>query len=87
MSNKEWIVQLTVTSTHEYSVVASSEEDAIAQAETMYEDGDQGDLLDYEIDTSDGFAQSYEDEGDDAAEYAEGVQGLNFDGPYRGSYE
>lgn len=56
MFKQEWIVQLVVEATHEYSVQASSEEEAIAQAEQEYETGNTGSLLGFDVQMADGFS-------------------------------
>jgi hypothetical protein len=64
MFKREYVVQLTVTSSHEYSVDASSEEEAVALAEECFEAGDGGLLVAYEIETADGFEAGEAEEED-----------------------
>ena len=53
MLRPEFIVQLTVTSSHEYTIEASSEEEASDRAVAKFENGDQGILIDFDVDTVD----------------------------------
>lgn len=49
----EFIVQLTVTSSHEYTLSAKSETDAVDKAASLFEGGDQGLLLEFDVETVD----------------------------------
>lgn len=53
MFKRDHIVQLTVTSSHEYTVQASDEEDATERAVAMFENGDSGILIDFDVETVD----------------------------------
>lgn len=53
MFKRDYIVQLTVTSSHEYTVQAISEEDATERAVALFENGDQGILIDFDVETVD----------------------------------
>jgi hypothetical protein len=65
MDQREFIVQLVVSSTHQYVVDARTEEEAIAQAEGMLEDEEYGDRLGFEIEISEAFSEPLEEEEED----------------------
>lgn len=52
---QEYIVQLTVTSVHEYVVDATSEAEAVAIAEGRFEDEEFGVLVSFDVETADGY--------------------------------
>lgn len=64
MLKQEWIVQLVIEATHEYTVAAASEEEAIALAEKAYQNGDIGSRLGFDVQTADGFCGDEEEEYD-----------------------
>lgn len=53
--NKEYEVELVVMSTHLYTVFARSPEEAIADAENLYEDEDRGEIVSHDIETADAY--------------------------------
>lgn len=53
MFKRDYIVQMTVTSSHEYTLQATDEEDAGERAVAMFEHGDAGILLDFDVETLD----------------------------------
>ena len=61
MFRKEFIVQLVVEATHQYTVNAVSEEDATSKAEALYEQEDCGTRLGFDVVRSDGFSDDEED--------------------------
>jgi hypothetical protein len=67
VEQREFIVQLVVITSLEYVVTARSEEDAISQAEGMYEDGDTGKTLSSDFESADAFP--YRDEEIEEEEY------------------
>lgn len=70
MFKREYIVQLVVESTHEYSISATSEEEAVGQAELEYERGNVGSLMGFDVQMADGFlADGDPEEGDDEEEF------------------
>jgi hypothetical protein len=56
LDRREFVVQLVVTSTHEFVIEARSESEAVQHAEGMIEDGDYGTILDREVEMADAFA-------------------------------
>lgn len=52
---KEYEVELVVTTTHLYTVFARTPEEAIADAENLYEDQDRGEVIAFDIETSDAY--------------------------------
>lgn len=52
---KEFEVELVVTTTHLYTVLARTPEEAIADAENLYEDGDRGEIVADDIETADAY--------------------------------
>lgn len=65
MFKQEWIVQLVVESTHEYSIQATSEEEAIGLAELQYGEDDMGSVLGFDIQMADGFSVDGDPEDDE----------------------
>jgi hypothetical protein len=63
---KEFKVQLIVTTAHEYVVTARTDEEAISIAEGMLDDGEEGFILSSDVDNAD--AYPYTDQGDDDEE-------------------
>lgn len=59
----EFIVQLVVTSTHEYSVHAHDEEEAVSKAEGSFDSGDVGERLEYDVESADAYL--LDDQNDD----------------------
>ena len=55
LNARDFVVQLVISSTHEYNVVALDEEEAIAQAEADYGNGEFGEVLDYDVEMADAF--------------------------------
>jgi hypothetical protein len=55
LENREFEVELTVTSHHLYTTFSRSPEEAIADAENMLEDGDNGEIVAREVEVADAF--------------------------------
>lgn len=55
LENREYEVELIVTRHHLYTQFARSPEEAIADAENLLEDGEDGDIVSTEIEVSDAF--------------------------------
>jgi hypothetical protein len=53
--NKEFEVELVVVTTHLYTVLARTPEEAIADAENLYEDEDRGDVIGHDIEIADAY--------------------------------
>lgn len=53
--NREYEVELVVTQRHLYTTFSRSPEEAEADAEGMFEDGDPGDIIDTEIEIAEAF--------------------------------
>lgn len=65
LDRREFNVQLTVTTTHEYIVTARSEEEAVSIAETLHEDGETGEIIASEVETGDAYPMDEEGELED----------------------
>lgn len=50
---KEWAVELIVTTEHTYTVVARTPEEAVEEAETRFDSGDEGEVTATSVDTAD----------------------------------
>jgi len=53
--NREYEVELVVTQRHLYTTFSRSPEEAEADAEVMFEDGDPGDIIETEIEVAEAF--------------------------------
>lgn len=63
---KEFKVQLIVTTAHEFVVTARTEEEAVSVAEGMLDDGEEGNILSSDVENAD--AYPYTDQGDEEEE-------------------
>jgi hypothetical protein len=55
LENREYEVELTVTRHHLFTTFSRSPEEAIADAENMLEDGDNGEIVVTEIEVADAY--------------------------------
>lgn len=70
--NREYEVELVVTRRHLYTTFSRNPEEAEADAENMYEDGDLGDIIDTEIEVAEAFAlEDIASDGDEDSEEVE----------------
>jgi len=58
---KEWVVELVVTSEHRYVVPGRTPEEAVATAEDLFADGDEGEIIATSIDTADAATGTFDD--------------------------
>lgn len=64
--HKEWLVDLVVTSEHQYTVLARTQEEAVSIAEGLYDDGNEGFVTGVNVESADAMSgditSSIEDE-------------------------
>jgi hypothetical protein len=62
MFKREYVVQLVAEATHEYTINALSEEDAVSEAESRYTREDYGNRLGFDVVMADGFCGDDEED-------------------------
>lgn len=73
--NKEFEVELVVTTRHLYTVFARTPEEAISDAEGLLDDGERGEVMSSEIEASDAYPieeTAFEDPDDEDEEDEDG---------------